>query len=244
MQFALSLILSYIFGLLILNIIDNRLSQISINMPTIKVNVVDRKHQKEIEGFHNTGRNCPQHYKNPSQMNTKELNHFKKQYRKNFTKVDYINWLMLQCNNLKNLASIHVKNFQNLLCSLSGPKKEKTYPSIKYLKNDDRFMLKRDRKLLERLQKPQMLPFHSKELTQLHSNAPDDFLAYNYSDFPQMASPQDVGSKSPILDVRNHKIDAHELNYYIRPSVVTGSMETNIGRQYEQTMKNCRRKQK
>ena len=195
-------------------------------------------------------------------MSPDELKVFKSQYRDDFTETDYINWLLLYREDRQDLPYLHLENLHRLERGESIKQPDRLDKNLdvtgltnqpymfanandyfksmydgsmvtKYLRNDGRFMLEREREMLNRMQTPQLTPLND-QMTRTEASSPDDFLGSNYADFPQMA-PEDVTKDAKYKGQSqfwNNKIDAHELNYYIRPTVVTGDLETIIGRKY------------
>jgi hypothetical protein len=85
--FVVALVMGYIFGMMVLNLIDRKMSDISINMPKITVMGND------VKSFKSGNR----YYKDPKDMTPTQRERFKK-YAKldKMTSEDYRNWLNLQ----------------------------------------------------------------------------------------------------------------------------------------------------
>lgn len=203
----------------------------------------------------------PTNYKNPMDMTPKEILDFKSRYRNDMTMADYHNWLYLFRSEIGRLPYIHQQNLKKIERGerIEMPKEidvdlEVTnlskypyttaepedyfagkYEGVKYLRDDkDRMMLEREKKLLEILQKPQMLPLSS-DLTSI-DKAKFGWLPSNISDYKDTTPPEDVLlplSEYSGSDIRT-KVDAHALNYFIRPNVATGDLDNTLGRMWRQ----------
>jgi hypothetical protein len=100
MQVLIVTLLSFIMGLLIVKIVDYRLSNISINMPTIKipdiiVNLPDGTSITKVpETVPKTDMIGGGYYKHPRDMTQQQLKKFREKANiKNMTHEDYKNWL-------------------------------------------------------------------------------------------------------------------------------------------------------
>ena len=199
----------------------------------------------------------PTNYKNPMDMTKEERDLFRSRYRTNMTLADYYNWLFLFRDDIGRLPYIHQQNLKKLERGerVEIPKEidqdlEVThlskypyttaepedyfsgkYVGIKYLREDNRNILEKEKKLLETLQKPQLLPM-SKELTNI-DKAKNGWLPANISDYKDTMPPEDV--LLPNGQIVREKVDAHALDYFIRGSVATGDLESALGRQWRQS---------
>lgn len=204
----------------------------------------------------------PNNYKNPSMMSDAEKAVFMKEYRPDFTLNDYISWLLLFKDSRQRLPILHLRNLQRLerhesvtlpdnvalpadfgVTGLKNTGKpyifatandyftaEYTPMSEVYTKKQGGLLYADEQKLLDSMQKRQL---RRKRVSSMTNVMKDDYIPINYSEYPEYAPEQvtlDAG-KSPS-DFVNNKIDAHELNYYIRPQVYPGDIEIEAGRRY------------
>jgi len=202
-------------------------------------------------------------YPDPAFMSVSEKIQYMSNYRDDFTLLDYRDWLLLFKNDQARLPYIHLRNLQKLERGLAieVPRKldmnmdvtgltKQPYVfaepadyfkskniGVKYLRQDGRNLLKREKMLLERLQKPQVLP-RGNDLTRLNSEQ-GGFLPSNVSEYRDTMVPDvllwkggldTTAKRSKFL---NQKVDAYELNYFVRPAAYTGDVERTLGRKYQ-----------
>lgn len=203
----------------------------------------------------------PNNYKNPSVMTAAERETFMKEYRPDFTLHDYTNWLLLFNDQRNKLPILHLRNLQRLSRGepviLPNPVVSPADLGVTGLRNtgkpyifasaNDYFVsgyandstqytrlqggvLPQEQALLDSMQKTQLKRPRVSPLTNV---MPSEFIPVNYNNYPEYAPEQvTLDSGKSASDFVNNKIDAHELNYYIRPQVYPGDIEIEAGRQY------------
>lgn len=123
------LIIAVIVGLLIVGVVDKRLSEIEIKLPKQKiiVNVPKTDTIDTIESF-STEEICTEpecnhtmgcragkcNYRHPSEMNALDKTYYLEHYSKQFTKQDYANWLN-EHNKRGTLYGKHRENYTRMI---------------------------------------------------------------------------------------------------------------------------------
>lgn len=204
----------------------------------------------------------PNNYKNPAMMTDAEKAVFMKEYRPDFTVHDYTSWLLLFKDSRQRLPVLHLRNLQRLdagqpvilpddkvlpadfgITGLKNTGKphifatandyfsaEYTSDSEVYTKKQGGLLFADEQKLLDSMQKRQLRRPRVSSMTNVTK---DDYIPINYNEYPEYAPEQvTLDSSKSASDFVNNKIDAHELNYYIRPQVYPGDIEIEAGRRY------------
>ena len=135
---------------------------------------------------------------------------------------DYSNWLMLYKDEIYKLPMHHVKNLKKLL---SGHElKKEDVPDIQILPSLDAS------EYFKKMYKNGKISIQFPESTETGS-----LLEYNYSDYGDFIPPQYL-EKTWItgeVDLFSRKVNAKELNYYVRPFATTGIERSKIGNAYK-----------
>lgn len=203
----------------------------------------------------------PNNYKNPTVMTVAERDSFMKEYRPDFTLHDYTSWLLLFNDQRNKLPIVHLRNLQRLsrgepivlpdlvvsptdlgVTGLRNTGKPYIFATANdYFVNEyspdsavytrlQAGVLPQEQALLDSMQKRQLKRPVVSSMTNVTQQ---DFIPQNYNNYPNYAPEQvTLDSGKSASDFVNNKIDAHELNYYIRPQVYPGDIEIEAGRQY------------
>lgn len=224
------------------------------------------QHQKDDK---EQGTKVMRNYPNPSELSIADKVKYMSRYQDDFTITDYKDWLELFRNDQARLPYIHLLNLQKLeqgrpievpsrldlnleVTGLSKQPPVYAEPSdyfkskhigVKYIRKDDRNILESERKLIERLQKPQMLP-RSNDLTRLNTEQ-GAWIPSNVGEYQDTMASDVILWKSGIDNTKkrseflNQKVDAYEANYFLQPSVQNGVLERALGRKYREAQENA-----
>lgn len=195
----------------------------------------------------------PMNYKNPMDMTSDERRRFMSDYHDDMTITDYNNWLLLFRSDRGKLPYVHLQNLEKLerggdiempsriydVLDVTGLGKQpyviadpsdyfkNKYTGTKYLRKHDDTLLAHEKKLLDALQKPQLV-ISSRELTALDKQQ-YGWLPSNLTDYRDTIPPEDVTIPS---DIAKEKVDAYAVDYFLRPRVSTGDIENALGREW------------
>lgn len=176
-----------------------------------------------VEG---SGRFChygPTNFQDPKNMTDEQRKRFKDKFRSNMTLQDYKNWLMLYKNDQCHLRDHHKRNLKILL--KGGQLKETDIPGIRAkapINASDYF---------EKMYKSGMISIHYPDTSVTGAMVGSNYDQYDDFIPPELMEQTWLTGKVDMY--KDSKINAHALNYFIRPEVTTGEEEAFLGERYK-----------
>jgi len=157
-------------------------------------------------------------YKHPEDMSDTEVYIYKHKFRSDMTLADYKNWLLLYENEIYKLPLCHAKNLRKIIEGV--PLTTMPNENISVTDISEYF---------RKLYKDSTIAIEFEEGTS------NDLLESNHANYGEFIVPYKLDDIwiTGEADIYSKKVNAKELNYYVRPASTTGCERSIIGDIYK-----------